>query len=546
VVGAIGLAMVVATAGASAQVQVEIEIGVPVGGPDTIAIECTWVLMDMDDDPASGFEYRIGDATDDDEPRRNDGTLQPCDFHDDAFDAPTYDSALIDNARVPSHGVIQVNANKGDGHMTDLDGAQSLEIWTAIDLFGSSVGRDVRVSHDVFHPDGTAKFQLYADEVPCASNADLLALGYDTTFKTISAGEDSMFGAASFAGGAGTLQISIPALTAEGAGGYGIAEQCQQEIKELYRSSFELSKHQPAGLYRVRTTATDRSDTEVLDDVTFYVQRSVSLRADFGVVAFPMTSPGGVARVGGDVVWDLGGANNKPTLYNDGVSGTNLTVSFSRLCGGLPGAAEPGECPEDNVQAKQIAQFDVSFGLNSSQLKHFRPEDGGGVTATGVAPGGLFPNAEADFGDGDYQTLCANETGKIDFSAHLENALGLSAGMQLAGTVTIMSRLDTGSAGEDEGGPWGPNFTSVNPEDGTVKTCNNDNWFWGGSTGVDYDGSPADYRVPSQKGLGPFADGLYGQPNGRSQNGNSWDSGLPRYTPDNYGNQRTPPDAANP
>jgi len=380
-----------------------IDTGATIGGGTYVPeILCKWELPDMDRDKNTGMQYIKNNASDDSSASPAES---PCSGN--LATAFNYDQGV---------NVIQVEANP-----EDLPTERMIELWAAV--VGPNGTAVTEVIWKIYHPDGSFKWQEHGTRQDDPENGPLgpwATVGAGNTYDLTSNG---MWAAALRTG-------QIASATIAGQTGL-IAMENQGEL-ELWRGSFDLSKHQPCGPYRVEAYATsytgDTTEAVVnyIDVVCF-----VELETDFTSVDWGQITPGSSKVVAGDVDWTT---PQFPTVRNTGSGAMTLSIAFAEMT--LDGDQDPNS-------TKIIDEFDAYFGLNASNLY--------GSDSIFAGPEGF------DFGRGYYQTLCANEMGKLDLSVH-PKAVGLIAG-HYSGSVTLVASRFAGQGDEINPNPclneWG-------------------------------------------------------------------------------------------
>jgi hypothetical protein len=373
----------------------------------------------MDRDSANGIQYN-----DDDDPYVDADPATPCQLVDGV--AAYYSGSVS----------IQVLANAHD-EPTE----RAIELWAAV---GHDLG--IFAVSDVFwkiyHPDGTFKVQVHGGMVEMCPADELGAYAGDATLAS-----GSMFEAAYDTG-----QLSNAVITdANG----GLMALCNEYQLRFWRAEFDLSKHQPCGLYTVEVYATSSGATTAPTYNYIDVYCFIQMELDFNQIAFGNVVPGIPKIVAGNLIWDDG----KPSVANLGSGGLNLGVLFNTMY-------------QDSVNdgsEKWIDKFDAMFGIDSNHLEVINP-----IFAADTPDPDLQALLPTDgiywFSPSDTQTVCANEVFKLDFSIH--PGAGLPSDTY-SGTAVLYAQPDIAS--DDQV----PDFK--NP-DGylAMYTCNNDNGLWGG------------------------------------------------------------------
>jgi hypothetical protein len=249
-----------------------------------------------------------------------------------------------------------------------------------------------------------------------------------------------------------TGQLSNAAITDANK---GLMALCNEYQLRFWRAEFDLSKHQPCGLYTVEVYATSSGATTAPTYNYIDVYCFIQMELDFNQIAFGNVVPGIPKIVAGNLIWDDG----KPSVANLGSGGLNLGVLFNTMY-------------QDSVNdgsEKWIDKFDAMFGIDSNHLEVINP-----IFAADTPDPDLQALLPTDgiywFSPSDTQTVCANEVFKLDFSIH--PGAGLPSDTY-SGTAVLYAQPDIAS--DDQV----PDFK--NP-DGylAMYTCNNDNGLWGG------------------------------------------------------------------
>lgn len=212
----------------------------------------------------------------------------------------------------------------------------------------------------VYHPDGSLKYQLHGVLQPCA------ALGTGTT-------TGSTLEAAVHTG-----QLTAPQAAL-------IVENCGKQIWRVYRVVGELSKHQPAGEYKVIASAVDQAGNTGSLENWFTVLPIIGLVQDFGAIDFGQILPNTSKWVRGDFVYP----NALPTVMNTGNVLMYINVQFTPMLG-------------VNFQ-KVIDVFDVMLDSTDNAVvdgQTFDPVNAGTSVCFNQQP------------------LGSNVEGQIDFSIH--------------------------------------------------------------------------------------------------------------------------------
>ena len=344
-------------------------------------IECKWELPDMHSaDPGDGIQYTKapGHIHDDDmspsgvpdaDNDPSNGIQVPCDLPAAPSESPPQ---MPDGVKQ----MIQVRPN-----LENQPEERRIQLWTAVD---STIGIDaiIDVYWDIYHPDGTKKFQVHA----IGPNADPLTSGRvskadnNCTDQGSGAGSDgSMFEAAVHTG-----QMTAAAVDDINR---GMIAKCLQNEKALYYAEFPLSKDQMCGEYKIVLTVTSRGGTDTMTNY-IYVPCIFGLQCDFNEVNWHDIWPGVRDEVSGDLLF-APPSDDQPTIKNVGNDGMGLKLHFTKMVG-------------DNFKG-EITSFDASFGRSPSTLQTIDP---------------MAASTWYEFDSNPARILCANEIGKLDLSIH--------------------------------------------------------------------------------------------------------------------------------
>lgn len=379
-----------------------VDTGAVIGSGNGLApqIICKWELPDRDRNAENGMQYG-----DDDAPNNDAGF--PC-------------NGIDPNTKYDADGrtVMEVKANAEDYPTERL-----IELWSAV-KGSANAGAIDSVIWDIYHPDGTLKKQVESYEPDSRSPQ---ALGAKFNLAT---GKYALIpGGMWYAASAQTGQIANDTATSQ----QGIISRAVQDDLSLWSNSFLLSKHQPCGTYTVVERATYLGWTSTVTN-NIEVLCFVNLEADFNSVQWGDITPGGTDYVYGDLVFDPQGNSPWPTVKNTGSGAMTLSIMFSEM-------RAKGDTDPNSV--KLITEFDGKFGISPDRLRGIDPIEAG---------------VKAWFGDGDYQTLCANETGKLDLSIHPPS--GLPAGTYLGSLTLYAGWANNGEESPclNEQGVWNPPY----------------------------------------------------------------------------------------
>ncbi len=379
-----------------------VDTGAVIGSGNGLApqIVCKWELPDVDRNAANGMQYG-----DDDAPSKDAGF--PC-------------NGIDPNTKYDADGriVMEVKANAEDSPTERL-----IELWTAV-KGSANAGAIDSVIWDIYHPDGTLKKQVES-YAPDSRTPQQLGASFNEATGKYSLIPGGMWYAAS----AQTGQIANDTATSQ----QGIISRAVQDDLSLWSNSFLLSKHQPCGTYKVVERATYLGWTSTVTN-NIEVLCFVNLEADFNTVQWGDITPGGTDYVYGDLVFDVEGNSPWPTVKNTGSGAMTLSIMFSEM---------RAKGDTDPASVKLIKQFDGKFGISPDRLLNIDPINAG---------------EKAWFGEADAQTLCANETGKLDLSIH--PPAGLPAGTYVGSLTLYAGWANNGveSPCLNEQGVWNPPY----------------------------------------------------------------------------------------
>ena len=211
---------------------------------------------------------------------------------------------------------------------------------------------------------------------------------------------------------------------------YGMNALCSENVKGIFYSSFDLSKEQSCGEYRVDATAvsTGGGTSPTLSNY-IDVECVTYLKIDFSSVNWGTITPNVKGQVTGNLLWEPANSIH-PTVMNVGNDGMGIGVIFSPMVGA--------------TQHKIINNFDACFGkvadatlecigntppyIPANTLTLFG--------AAAIAPyTGLNPAYPVN------QVLCADQSGKLDLSVHPVSTVQLPLPNDTyTGTLTVIGR----------------------------------------------------------------------------------------------------------
>ena len=349
-------------------------------------IECKWELPDMQVGvtdstyPDGAVQYQLNATTGahvhDDDMAVVPSVSPACDLPTSGPGAPTMPNGV--------HNMIQVVPVP-----QDIPEERHIQLWMAVD-HPNGISNITDVFWKIYHPAGDLKIQVHGTKVPKEACDPML-------------GDSAMVGYM-FESAVHTGQISAAAVDDTD---YGINAKCLEEEKALYYSSFDLSKHQPCGEYRIEATAIGYGG--VTTTLTNYidVECVFYLKIDFDKVDWGTVTPGLKDVVSGNLIWDVP-PDNAPTVRNVGNDGMGLKLIFSPMVGQNWG--------------KIITTFDACFGKTPATLECIDP---------------IAADTCTEFGAGENQVLCSDEDGKLDLSIHPPGILPADT---YTGTLTVIGK----------------------------------------------------------------------------------------------------------
>lgn len=207
-----------------------------------------------------------------------------------------------------------------------------------------------QVFADVYHPDGSFKFQVSAvkldpanpDEVTAMEDAKAAAVAAETGTWTTNVPEMLLDPT--------LLPTTIEPITQE------VADWIDEEIFNtetayMYKATFPMSYHQPAGVYTVQTWATDKAGTQSFHIVSWFLWVPTKvLELDFTALNFGEIVPCVEKIIAGDyeMVYPAGPAPPvMPTVKNEGNLPLTIGVHSTAMLGVTKG--------------KTIENFDAKF-----------------------------------------------------------------------------------------------------------------------------------------------------------------------------------------
>jgi hypothetical protein len=408
-----------------------VPVNATVDGSGTTAnlIECAWALPDPDKNwdsnpKMNGYVVGISPANDDAPDVKP--ASPPCKNPDVGIEGSrpkqTSQPSTAAKPNDPPAGApihIQVLPN-----IDDKPTLKYIELWTAVD----SVNPGTKVFFKVYHPDGSFKVEVDGTNYTPGS------------VSTRCDGPAGMFNMAIVTG-------QIDAASAANATPLvhdSLQDWCQQNKKDYYYGAFGLSKHQPYGSYKIEATAVLPANAGQ-STMTYWIDvlPMTYLAKDFTSLNFGPMAAGQDYVIDGDVQWGSGG----PTLQNQGNQGLTIGIAYTNLCL-LVGVNNSRDCGPRGGP-KRVDHFDAGFGTSNGTVEHrdwIPSDDIDAVAAT--YPGEKFLDG-IDSGTGPrYRTLCPNDLGKLDFSAHTPNTLvqgTFSGNVHIKVTASKLCPTDKGS-----------------------------------------------------------------------------------------------------
>jgi hypothetical protein len=346
------------------------------GNQNGVNIECSWALEDVDNNWGNAMTYKAGALWGDSSPSSSPEET-PC-----AGRPPAQaDSDVV-------HIDVLPNSH-------DMPTEQYVELWMAVDYLADpdSGNNPLVVDFEVYHPDGSLKFQVPASRyVNCNGPSGM----FDAAVQTGQVSRNSI-------GTSATLDTDT------------MLNLCTQGVKFLYYGAFPISKHQPWGEYTIIASAEDDFGADTLE-YKINVMPFYDLRTDFTSVDWPVLTRGAHKRVIGD--FDLTNAS-RPTVVNRGNAGISIGVVYDEMC--LVGFE--AQC---NVDRKNIDEFDAAFGVRHDLLvavgdEQVRPNVVTGDQGSTRVPADTLITFESGGAIQPGQSLCPNDRGKVEFSLYTDS-----------------------------------------------------------------------------------------------------------------------------
>ena len=382
-----------------------------------------------------------------------------------------HDDATVDPVPVPCTGLPGYQNLAGDINQPqitvmpiphedpDSDVPQRwIQLWAALD-HTTGVELIGNVYWRVYHPDGSSKIQVHGTRIgdPDGRYTDGPIYIYNGAGQIVGCclpgtdeDNDVQFGTVNSASrlfdeceGLGTSSLEGSMFHAAGNVAHatgqienatiddipdGLVYKCTQAEKAIYYAKFTVDKDQPCGRYRIEAYAVD-SNTRFAPVMTNYIDIVcfTYMNLDFNGLAWGDLINGTSNKINGDNVWDANpneaaSADHPGTIHNGGNHPMGIHLKYSEMT---------------TSDGKIIDKFDACFAREFAALVCW----GTSTTLSGEFPEDIIQADEwVGFGDPSYidpvgsndtnglevlsdrwkggwaQVLCANDTGKIDFS----------------------------------------------------------------------------------------------------------------------------------
>jgi len=413
-----------------------------VSGSTPPSVDCTWAMPSMDKNNANPVAYYdpiTGNS--DDDPLVNPTPSSPCSIPVGGI-WPTQAT----NAR----HMIQVRPNA----LNDPS-PRRIELWSAVSA-DVGLGSISSVYWKVFHPDGTFKSQVHAETLtngvaqpyahgvyasPGAALAPSMTrigdcYGPQSTYPNAG---NMLKGASNGVTAINHGNHEISAAAIDPANPDSLVTACNEQQKAFFYAGFDLHKEQPCGEYVVEAHAVVNGAEATVLRYTIDVQCFYDLETDFTTVNWGTLATGSPKTLPGDTAFLAG--DGKPTVRNGGNTGMQIGLRYTPLVQSNPnGTPIPG--------GKLITWFDGSFGRDANHLQAIPKIDSGIVP--GVLGAASYFDGGAVNGQPYYQTLCSDETGKLDLSVHPD--ANIPSG-NYVGSLLVVARRNAGD-GLGNGQVW--------------------------------------------------------------------------------------------
>jgi len=422
-----------------------------VSGSTPPSVDCSWAMPDMNR-AYNGTNIAYYDGTtgnSDDDPLTNPTPTSPCAIPVDGSGTPTGFPTQANGARHQ----VQVRPNA-----LNQPTPRRIELWSAVSAPGglSSINS---VFWKVYHPDGTFKAQIHAENlvngVPqnyehgaYAAPSSALSAAFPRSGDCYGPGGSTpnagpMFkGASTGATATNHGNNELSAGAADAANNNSLIAACNQQQRAFFYAGFDLHKEQPCGEYIVEAHAVVNGAEATVLKYSVDVQCFYDLETDFTSVDWQTLIPGSPKTLAGDTLFNPG--DGRPTVRNGGNTGMEIGIQFAPLVqSDANGVALPG--------GKLITWFDGLFGRDPNHLQPIAKVDSGIHPQVLGAPS-YFDSSPANGGQPYYQVLCSDEVGKLDLSVH--PAPDLPAGNYVGSMAVVAQRM--GGDGKGNGQTWRP------------------------------------------------------------------------------------------
>lgn len=413
-----------------------------VAGSTPPSVDCTWAMPSMDKNnanPVSYYDPATGNS--DDDPLTNPTPVSPCSIPG---------AGLWPTQATGARHLIQVRPNT-----LNEPSPRRIELWSAVSA-EVGLGSISSVFWKVFHPDGSFKAQIHAETLtngvsqpyahgvyasPGAALAPSMTrigdcYGPQSTYPNAG----NMFKGASngvTATNHGNREISAAAIDPTNPD--SLITACNEQQKAFFYAGFDLHKEQPCGEYVVEAHAVVNGAEAPVLKYTIDVQCFYDLETDFTTVNWGTLATGSPKTLPGDTAFVLG--DGKPTVRNGGNTGMQIGLRYTPLVqSNANGTPIPG--------GKLITWFDGAFGRDANHLQSIPKIDSG--ILPGVLGAASYFDGGAVNGQPYYQTLCSDETGKLDLSVHPD--ANIPSG-NYVGSLLVVARRNSGD-GLGNGQVW--------------------------------------------------------------------------------------------
>lgn len=199
------------------------------------------------------------------------------------------------------------------------------------------MGDVLSASFDVYHPDGSFKYQVMAVKIDdVVAGKAYLEDAYTAGLVTINPDYDYAH----------------------------IVHQVEQGLAKVWVADAELDYEQMSGTYRVEATAQDVNNNIAVPLINFFDYVAVScIEIDFNAINYGAVSVGTYKQVGGDTTWNSPAVTNQATVRTIGNTNSFVTVMQDDMGFGYSGVN--GDIPNVEYQARLGAT-----GTLSSYVPH--------------------------------------------------------------------------------------------------------------------------------------------------------------------------------